>query len=363
MLSDLAPKTIEEVQKVFFEALVYNSSPLTDFSEGSVTYTIARSFAAVHQSLENHLLESQQAFYLSSAEGADLDLLVENDGLQRILGYPASGSVLITPTTDSYTLQPNTILTEPNTLLQFITLNSSPLQLTSFIDNRVTVSSTTTGIAGNLPAGTRLFIQDTIPISAIVGTHRHPSGEYCTPLSGGREEESDLLLRLRAIKYRRASRGTTITAIQTELQSDPDIEWVSVMSPVPGLIRVWVDSSVDLSAAYLKTLSLKVDQAKPAGIVSVVQQPVRQYQEFSLKLQNSLTVDHSQFSFSAREALKTYLYNLGVGVTLDTQALTSFLRSTLNTPDLQLISPVSNISVIEGSVLRTSDLDITYDIY
>lgn len=357
-----SPSSIQEITNSFFRSLQVNNSPLSDFSEGSVIYTIARAQAAIYQQLESNLINSHAAFYLSTAEGTDLDTRASDFYIQRLDGSPASGSALFTPMLENYLLSPNTLLIEPKSLLQYITLNTNSISLQADIDTRVPISSLDTGSICNLAAGTRIYVEAATNLRVIVGTHRHPTGEYCTPLSGGRDIESDLLLRMRAINSLRSRRGTTQLAIQTDLLTLSDVEWVSVSSSLPGLITVWVDSSIQLSAQFLKTVAERVDEIKAAGLVSQVLQPSRQFVSISIKVQDSYYLDQTSYSYTLRSLVQSYMYNLGVSSTFNPQQLQSYLSSQLSSTAISVEKPDTSISIAQNSVLRLSDLDITYDV-
>lgn len=361
-MPELNLRSIDDLQAMFFSSLALNNSPLTDESQGSTIYTLSRAFAALQADTDVRLSKVLKSFFISEAEGPDLDARVKDFGLVRQPGTPAQGYVLIKPELTAISLLPQTILIEPLTTLQFVTLNTSPITAEPLLDTRVAVTALEGGTASNLPAGTFLLIQGQPRVSSYVGTERKADGSYCTPLSGGSNLENDLQLRIRATSYIQSRRGTTVRSIRSELMKDPSIEWVHIRERLPGLIEVWLDSPVPLSPSVIKALTSVVDSIRPAGVLASVFQVSRFNLSIEVRLSISVNLDSERANSQLSSAIESYLFELSLGTTLKPQELEYSLQQTFPQYSPKLLAPKSNVTLPDRTVPRIGNLVIHHDL-
>jgi hypothetical protein len=360
-MAEIVPRSITDLQNLFYGSLALNNSALSDQTEGSTLYTLARAFSALQADTDVRLRDATKAFFLSQAEGPDLDARVADYGLVRQPSTPASGYVLITPI-DLLEIAPQTVLTEPQSTLQFITLNPNPISAAPLVETRVPVAAILGGSAGNLPAGTFLLYSSSIRVDCYVGTERKSTGEYCTPLSGGSNIETDFQLRIRAINYIQSRRGTTVGAIQSELLRDPSIEWAYIRERLPGLIEIWVDSPVPLGELSLRAIRSTVDNLRPAGVLASVFQANRLNIDIAVKL--SVNAINSSELTNARvsSVVEAFLFQIPLGAPLDVQEFRYFLEQSMPELRPELVTPRGSLNLPDRTVPRIGRLTIQHSV-
>lgn len=360
-MTNFQPRSLDALQNDFYRYLSASNSQLTDTSQGSVLYTLSRAVSALAVEQDNRLYEFASAYFVDSAVGSQLDDLAGNYGVRRKPSRAAQGYLLVTrsPTyPDTFSLLPNSTFTELNTGFQVITLNDEVININSLTEQLVPVITSTTGFGSNLTEGTRLYLTNDVSIESVVGNHRTSAGEACGSLTGGRDQESDLELKIRLISFINSRRGTTEDSIRSVLESDTNVEWIHFQTPQPGYVQVWVDSAIQLSLSALQTLRDSAESAKPAGVVLTVQQAARELIDLKLNLMLSASVDKDQVCSQVTEECQAYIVGLPLAGVFNSVELQNILESISGVLSAEVISPETSFSAPEQTVLRIQKLEI-----
>jgi hypothetical protein len=354
------PKTIEEISKEIFQSLLEQNTQLSDISSGSVLSAVTRSFSGSLLNQELLLNSLAESFYLNTSKGTDLDLRAADYALTRKPGSFSTGSVLAISLIDTVTIPLNTILTEPFTGLQWTTeTNSAPVNTTS--ESSIQIKSLAYGSDNNLLAGTKLITPLFPGVVFLVGTHRTTAREICGDLTGGKDIETDEQLRSRIINSIINSRGTTENALKSAVLTDQAVSWVSIKTPIPGFIQVWVDSPSLLLTPDIQRLEQIVNSVKPVGISFSVQQVTRLIQDINIFIRPASSANLQELSDKLIGSTQEYILQLRIGETFSRVALVKKLLNVPQVLDCNIINPLTDVQPNDSSVIRGGKILITYE--
>jgi len=351
--------TFNELQQLVVRALKDNKSPLTDFTQGSFSYTFARAMAAVNLQHYNRMTDIANSSNLATATGQDLDNIGLTLNLPRFKGDRAVGYALIsTIVSTSTTLAPNTILTDLQTGLQFATKNVSNITLNNLTDTVVPIEALFPGVSYNLPAGTELVLDTNTDIEAYVGSTRNLQNEICGSLVGGTESESDSAYRQRIVDRISEAGGSTKGFIKQKTLEFISNVSVYVSTNIGGFVEVWIDSPTVISETQLDSLRTYLDNYIPAGILLMLKQANGVYVDIDAFVRPFLPADYDLLTNEITNITTTYIDSLAPGQGFSRDSYAQLLRPLVE--ELEVTAPEFNLSPNPFEKVSLRLLDIKY---
>lgn len=360
-MSNYRPRTISQIQQNLFQYLIEQNSKLNDISPGSVLYTLTRAIAGIHNEQELLLSELSKSYFPSTASGSYLDSLGANYGLYRMGGDYAKGKTALSALVTNVSLS-NEILIDPVTGLQFFIDSSTKTELTNLTEIYLPIQAARLGTEYNLQAGTKLVIPNYPSVKAYVGSHRNDTGALCGDLKNGRSNETDESFRERIIDFILNKRATTTAALTSLLIQDPAVEWISISSPLPGYIEVWVDSASPLTITQKERLTTDIRNNIAAGITFTIIQPKKQLVEINYLVKPIQGFNITELTDKIISTTNTYFNNLTINTTLNISELEQLIKRVEGVSFLRILTPTENVRPItEEYLIRSSNILITYD--
>lgn len=361
-MANYQPRTINQIQQNLFQYLVEQNSKLNDISPGSVLYTLTRAIAGIHSEQELLLKDLSGSYFPSTATGDLLDSLGFNYGLTRINGDFAKGKAAISALGSDNKLS-NQLLIDPISGLQFFIDSDVEKTVNTLSEYHLSIQAARIGKEYNLPAGTKLVIPNYPSIKAYVGSHRNETGALCGDMKNGRSNETDESFRERIIDFILNKRATTSNALTNLLIQDPIVTWVSISSPLPGYIEVWVDSVNPLTSAQKERLTELIKNSIAAGISFSIKQPQRQFIEINYLLTPVQGFNITSLTDRIITTTNSYFNNLSINTLLDINELIALVKKVEGISFIRLLTPTQNITPNNSeSLIRSSNILITYDV-
>jgi uncharacterized phage protein gp47/JayE len=239
---------------------------LNDRNPGSITRTLAESFAREYAVLSHQLELVYDAAFVATSSGRDLEQLAALVGLERRGATHARGEVLFrrtTPATADIAILAGTLVSTGPT---------APVQVTVETTETVTLRRGTVSIAAPVeaqqpgPAGVAAATTLTVIHRPIFGVEDAFNPE---PLSFGGGSETDAALRGRITRAMETSGRSTVGALKGALAALDGIDENDVLVEEdhlasPGVVFVTVAAEVDPTTAVLASRAL--EEARPAGV-------------------------------------------------------------------------------------------------
>jgi uncharacterized phage protein gp47/JayE len=344
---------IDELQNLFFGALLKYNSPLTDFRQGSAVYTIARAAAVVANTQTNLLDEFKNNSSLDSAKGQYLDDLASSYLLSRKVGSFTQGYVLANNYGAKKTIQANTVLTNPDNGYQYIVTSSTVVN--SIVETKVPIKATSKGKKYNLKAGTMLVSTKNDEVSYRVGSYRDLNSNIGGDLSSGTDTETDTEFRYRLRNFLLFSKSTNSRALSQELYKFDYIKWIGFQVPIPGFLTVWVEADIPLQNAHIEILSKVVEEHRAAGILTTVVQASIKKVDFTIKAENTTAQIISTL-------LSDYLNTLEVEAPLSIASLEAYIKNNTEAVYLKIIEPSENIFPDYGEIIRADNITVALNV-
>lgn len=190
---------------------------LTDFTPGSVVYTLLSAIATAFDTISMSIYTARQAAYLSTATGTDLDAQATDFGIIRKPAQAAQATFTFTKISKSNADIPipagSLVSTFPDpggNVITFVTTDIDAKLPAGTLEVDVKATCQTAGAAGNITANTRILISSAIP--GIDGVLLKANATL------GVDLESDDSLRARALgSFAALARGTEAWYQQTAL--------------------------------------------------------------------------------------------------------------------------------------------------
>ena len=268
-------KNIEQLLDDAQIAVIASGSPLTDFSQGSISYTLLRAFMGVLAKGYVNLDEAFLSSFIATAEDLALDAHVNSYGVFRRQGTLSSGNLIATPKVPS---TPISQLVSAD-VTSFVTIDGSQ-RYTANTDltlggpfTLVDVSATQIGGAFDLPPRTPLFCEDGFISdnwSFVVGTDGYDgAGIPIGFLRGGSDRELDDELRLRFADFINSLSRSTYRAVRSSILAVPDVTSVVLLeyTPAVGWFTAFIDDGTDAPPQTLiDAVKTALDDSKACGI-------------------------------------------------------------------------------------------------
>ncbi len=290
---------------------------LTDFNEGSNLDAIAGAAAVLADEVSRVAVALFAAQFFDTAEGAELDALVQDRFGGSLVRKPATaalgtvtwerdaaGAYVIPAGTRFRATFGTTTITVQSTVAVSL--------LSTETETEIPVQATVTGRAGNAAAG---------EIDEIIDVHVSDPGATCTnaqPLAGGSDAETDEALRDRVRRVYSTLRRGTKAALETGALSVPGVGIVTVdESEVEssGWVYVYVGDPDARGNDTLATLvETELENWRCAGVLVEVQAAERQEKSITMEVVVERGSDQVAVAAAIRAAVVAYGDSLGPGV-------------------------------------------------
>mgnify|MGYP006282150957 CR=1 FL=1 len=357
-MATYTPKTIEEAQQIYYQALAdANSGLRLDTTQGSVVYTLGRGSAAIAVQQDTDLKDLADSINLSTATGNDLDIY-STFGLTRGAANKASGTVLCLSNDSVTTLAPNTILINPQSNRQYVTQNAVALTV-SYVEVPVKVEALLAGYLGNLGAGTRLYSTQYPGVSFVVGNSRSDLNTYTGDITGGTDVEDDDRFRTRIASWMLSHSTCAKAMVLNRLLTFPGVAKAFTVTRAGGVLELWVDSPSTFNAAQKLELTNYVLPYIAAGIVPAVSQITRKAVDISLSVVPYVGTDLDVLSSRFRQIILSFINKLELGQDLSIDSLSKVLSPLASKVS---ISPTKDVVASVGEMIVLGNLDITYPV-
>ena len=352
------PKTIEEAQQIYYQALAdANSGLRLDTTQGSVVYTLGRGSAALAVQQDTELKALADSINLSTATGNDLEIY-SSFGLTRGAANKATGTVLCLSNDSPISLAPSTVLINPQTNRQYLTQN--PVALTiSYVEVPVKVEALLAGYLGNLKAGTRLYSTQYPGVSFVVGNSHTESNTYTGDITGGTDVEDDDRFRSRIASWMLSHSTCAKAMILNRLLTFPGVTKAFTVTRAGGVLELWVDSPSTFNAAQKIELTNYVLPYIAAGIVPAVSQITRKTVDLSLSVVPFAGTDLDTLSSRFRQIILSFINKLEIGQDLSIDSLSNVLTPLASKV---VISPAKDVLANVGEMIVLGNLDVTYPV-
>lgn len=294
--------------KSYLQTLTTN---LSDFNTGSVLLSLFDTVAAELEQLYNAQVQIQDAAFISTATGSDLDKKVADFTLERRGASFSSGIVTFGRTTSSTQnfiipagTQISTQATSTAPSVSFETIEEAILSAGSLTVN-VQARAVSSGISGNVSASTITILPS--PPTGIEFVINYNA------FTGGADSETDEELRNRLSLYLNSlARGTKL-ALESAGLSVTGITSVSVLEndPSPGYVKMYVaDSTGTASDATLEEVRSVVENYRPVSVIVFVYAPSVQYVDISCYLSIDPTFESTSVITNVTSAITNYISGL-----------------------------------------------------
>lgn len=356
-MANFEPKSYDELLEEFFLQLSYHESSAIDRSPGSLMHVLGRAFAKVQSEAELDQKRLAEQFYVSVAQGSDLDRRAQDFGLLRRVGTKASGKLLAISTDNTQTVSPGTVLTEPKSTAQFRVIDGAAVTVSPLAETLLSIESVSTGLSQNLAAGTRLISSVYPRVVFTVGEYRQSDGIVRNGLRNGRDSETDAELRERVTNLLTSKRGVNESVLRTFLLNLPQVLWTSVQTTSPGILQVWVDVVNDSDVALVKTALLEAGLVA-AGVFLDLRRAQVQLLDITLNLTPLPGTDLDELTAAVSQRAQSFLLDLDLGQRFSRYALQQAIAPLV--AEVVVSEPVSDISPSANTVVRPADIFVRY---
>lgn len=349
------PKSVEEAQQLYFNALADANSRLRiDKTKGSIAYTFARASAAIAVGQDADLKALADSVNLSTAVGDQLDAF-SSFGITRAPANYSEGTLLCLSFTELATIAPNTLFTELATGVQVVSTNTTPV-VVSYVETPVPVKAVVVGPAGNLPAGSKLYVAGYPYLVGTVGTIRNQEGEYSGSLTGGMFVESDTSLRNRIASWLLSHSTASQVIVINRLLSFPGVTKAYAYTKRGGVLEVWVDAVFRLSENQRLELLSYLKPYVSAGVVVSISQLTPVAVNFLVEVLPFQGTDLDSLGIDISQVIADYLSSLEMQQTLSVERLNVLLSGL--TRIARLLEPTRDVRALHGQLLVPGEVQI-----
>lgn len=327
---------------------------LNDFYQGSILYTLARAVAMTANEVYTEVEKLKDSSLFIDSTVVNEELLVSiNSSLARLNGSPAYGYVLVSNIdSNSVTLPPYTILTDPVSSLQFMTVESKDIN--SLAEVQVPILATINNTQSNLPAGRNLININYPRLIFTIGKYREVDNTFKGGLVGGVSAENNLEYYKR-IKDRLLNLRLTQTQVLYDfVLSQTEISHVYIELLTGGLVIIWVKSSDLLTSSRLTELNNMVKEYLPIGTYSSTKQLFDKYLNLTIQVYDQTNLVLDQY---IKSIVIDYVNNLKPS---DTLSLTSLRNLIVSKTGLivKIINPITDVSLANNETFSINNLEI-----
>jgi len=249
---------------VSYESRTAPAPRLTDRNPGSITRTLAETFAREYAVLSRQLETVYRAAFLDTAEGRDLDQTAALVGVTRRTRLAAAGEVVfsrITPATGDIFIPAGTRVSTADSPAVTVETTEDAVLRSGSSSQSVPVRSLDEGAAGVAKAGTLTVIH-----RPILGIQAVTNGQ---DLAFSGDVEGDNALRRRAGRALETGGAATVDAIIGALTTVDGIREQDVLVAEdhvasPGVLKITI--AADLDADRARDALEAINARRPAGI-------------------------------------------------------------------------------------------------
>lgn len=351
---------INTLQNILIGTISANTPLLTDYSQGSVNYTLTRGIACGLLDLYNKVELLEKQFIIPNADQGNLDILGNSLNIRRINGIVASGYVYATNQESRViTIPRGLVLTNPISLQQYKIAESDNINLPAFSDLRLRVESIEATTLANVKAGTQLINPQYPFINFMVGSYKSINGDLQGDISNALSLESDIEYRERILRTL-FSNTNNYTLVRNELINQGDIINVLFNNTEPGKVEVWVQPKTSISNIRLQQLNVLLENSITLGIVPEVKVLNIKPITFKIMLFDK-EIDSNNLN-QIREYIKVYLAGLKYLQPLVISDLTTYLVNKIN-KQIQILLPLDVVTTIQSGEIFTLDrLEVVYNV-
>ncbi len=330
-------------------------------TEGSDVNIILASASGMADEVTRHLAIQCGALYLDSAEGENLDRLVNDRfGTQVQRKQPAPALAVLqfsrpNPSGGAVSLSIGSkVRTERGTEFELTQVLAIPAGSTAPVD--IQAQAVVVGTAGNVQPNTITEFVQQPPDPDLVVTNPQPA-------TGGSDVESDASLRERARDFYRTARRGTLAAIEfgaltvAGIQSATAVEVLDSFGDPVGIVRLFV---ADVNGQANTALALAVKNAltafRAAGILVDVFGSTPRFEDIIFRLRFETGIDTAAAFEEVRFLTVVAVNNLGPNEILPTSLLLEQARRVPGVIVLQdtMVEPVGDVVPVLGEIIKTS---------
>lgn len=356
-------KTIETIIDEIYSELDVEE---IDKKPGSDLYSLVRSVAKSQYDSLQEINALRRKLSIEDSSKEELDTWGAIVGLRRKVGSRSAGYALAI-SESNVTILKDTFLTDLNTGNQFRVTERT--KLSKFVEKRVPIEALVRSPVYNLGAGTILFSGNNpfvdVPanesfedVEFRVGEYRTTSGEICGDLKGGNFPESDSSYRSRIKSVLRSSKVNSTESLKSLLLSEPELIWVDVNSPLPGMLLVYLEGVSSLSSERIEYYEDLLDRYVSAGVIYQVIEVDPTLINISVTISTSNDTDIQELSKRVRGMIFSYFYSRKVGDSIDFSSLASRLNDDKNVISSNV---VSDPKLPSSEVIRPNNITISYE--
>lgn len=356
-------KTLQELIDDAILAASSQPGPITDFLQGSVSYTLIRAFMTTLARGYVDLDEALVASFINTASGDYLTRHAESFGLTRNLGGLSTGSVIASPKVGA---APTFIPAGTLTLVEGTKIYKNTTNINLVLPYTIIpIQAMQIGNAYDLPAGTSLLDQSgllnatwTFVVGSAFDINNNPTGF----LTGGADAETDAQLRTRFVDFINSlSRGTE-RAVRTAISGVTGVQSYILreFDPAVGWFTVYVDDGTDTTdPVLLANVKVALDQTKALGIGYRVIGMAKLFIDMSIVLTVDGSLAAQPIIDTVKQQIRTYLNTYSFGDKLTLAQVIAWCKSVVGVIDVQIQTPTFPVDPGPATALRPGVLDIT----
>lgn len=349
-------KTQDQILGEIQNELDAKNYSVTDWESGSRNRTRWEIVSRIARELWFALEQSIKNYFVSTTEDVLLDARVAERGITRKPGKKSSGYVRFLRTSPSpiqITIPKDTLLSTKERSVFFITLEDLSIDIgaTSVIGN---IEAAEVGRNGDLPMNTELQESGI----SLVGVEKIEVVE----LSGGIDRETDDELRARYLEdLRNPDRGGTSNDYEKWARQ---VNGVSFSKCLPlargdGTVDVLISTSSGTpSNELLDEVAAYIAERRPIGADVRIIPPETVLFDVQITIQISNGYDFETVKLKVLANVSNYIQSVPMG---DVIRLTHLGKAILNAEgvsDYTLLSPISNLSLLQYQIARPGLVDI-----
>lgn len=328
-MASVNSKSFTQLVTDFATSVQARSTPLVDFSVGSILRAVGESMASVVVWLEGLILLLLATTRAATSSGSDLDSWMADFQFKRLQAASAGGQVTFarfTPGMQAVVPIGAIVQTADGSLRYAVVVDSSNPAYSGTLGGyviaaaagsvTVPVLSTTTGAAGNVTAGAISILAQAVPY---VDTVTNPA-----PFTSGADAESDPAFRARFVTYiaslSRATRAAILSAVLSlkigaaaSLVENQDYNGTYH----PGYFYAVVDDGTGTPPdTFVASASNAIDAVRPFTVAFGVFKPSVLQPSVAMTASVASGYDPATVKASVRDAVLAYIGSLTLGQSL-----------------------------------------------
>lgn len=340
--------------------VISKQSKITDFNEGSVITSfieaVARQVALV---------------YIRARVGFDYylrGLPYSIFSFSKKTGVKASGTVVFSRTKalsfDSI-IPIGTMLKSGQ--LRFLTSETGKILANSLVSGNVKIKADKTGAKYNVSENTVTTIESVLSSDIV-------SVSNSEKIVGGRDEESEASRDLRFQDYIKGLQGTNKYGLKSALLSLASIRSISITEHFPPIddiynATIYIDDGTGNAPQAVQDEAFNIIDGdgtasnpgrRAAGINIRTMAPVIVPIDIDLKIK-TYRVESALAVSETEDKIKDFINNLLIGENLTLTTLILLLRRTAYIKDVEIIAPITNITIADNQIARFSSINIVVE--